>query len=251
MERDVPDVVIGSAVLSMRGVGLTRHVDEADVPKRREHRGTRPDDDVVAAVTHGEPVSVAPPLVAAEIQADPVAEGRSERCGRRGDGCRLGDHHDRAPPAGETRTDGVNGGGLLVFRRRSQDERPRPRGSLGAARPHPDSPRAWPVPAAPAAVTLRRFPSARGRSLRSRPWAVTAPRAPSRAARRIAHSSTSRVGASPRRRTGPARHAASPGASGRGARRRGRRSRPASACRGIGHVRTSRRPLRARPGACT
>ncbi len=122
----LPNVVIGSAVLSMRGVGLTRHVDEADVPERREHRGTRPDDDVVAAVTHGEPVSVALPRVAAEVQADPVAEGRSERCGRRGDGCRLGDHHDRAPPAGETRTDGVDGGGLLVFGRRSQDERPRP-----------------------------------------------------------------------------------------------------------------------------
>jgi hypothetical protein len=118
-------VVIGSAVLSMRGVGFARHVDEPDVLERREHRRTRPDDDVVAPVTDGEPVSVALPLVAAEVQADPVTEGRSERCGRRGDGRRLGDHHDRAPPAGETRTDGVDGGGLLVFGRRSQDERPR------------------------------------------------------------------------------------------------------------------------------
>src|SRR4029077_10888499 len=82
--------------------------------------------DVVSAVTHGEPVSVAPPLVAAEIQADPVAEGRSERSGRRRDGCRLGDHYDRAPPPGETRTDGMDNGRLLVFGRRSQDERPRP-----------------------------------------------------------------------------------------------------------------------------
>ena len=118
-------MVVGGAIVSMRGVGFPGHVHQPDVTKRREHGGARPDDDVVAAIAQGEPVPVALPLVPPEVQTDPVAECRPKRCRRRGDGCRFGHHDDRTPPMGETSPDGVDGDGLLILGRRPQDERPR------------------------------------------------------------------------------------------------------------------------------
>ena len=111
----------------MRGVGFSRHVHQPDVTKRRERRGTRPDDDVVAAIEQSEPVPVAPPLVAPEVETNPVAEGRSERARRRGHRYRLGHHDDRATPMSEAFSDGVDRRGLLILGRRPHDERPRGR----------------------------------------------------------------------------------------------------------------------------
>ena len=125
LQRDVPDVMVRSAIVSMRGVGFPGHVHKPDVAQRREHRGACPDDDVVAAIAQAEPVTVALPLVAPEVETDPVAEDRAKRARRCGHRCRLGHHNDRAPSTGETFPHGVDGGGLLILGRRPQDERSR------------------------------------------------------------------------------------------------------------------------------
>ena len=258
-ERDVADVVVGRAVLSMRGVRLTRHVDQPDVPERREHRGPRPDDDVVArrrAIVEPRPVPRAACRRPTNTQT-PLPERRPRSAAAvagTGDASGTTTIARRPPRAGTHRPlDGERACSSSGAGRTTNAPDPaadRVRGELG---PTVDSPRAGREPAArPPAGGRRGGPRPRGASQSSSlgdPRRRQRPEHRRRAARRIARPSTARARASRRRRTGPARHAASPEHPRAGRRRSGPSTQPASACRGTGSGRTSRHPRRARPAA--
>ncbi len=118
---------------------LARHVHEAEVRERGEHRRTGPDHHVVAAVADVQPQPVARALVAAEERGHPVAERLPEGASGGRHRCRLGDQHERATTRGEARGHGLDGEVDLVLGRRAQHERgataPRQRGGeVGSTR---------------------------------------------------------------------------------------------------------------------
>jgi len=107
----------------MPRVALAMHVEQPEVDERREHGGTRPHHDPIAAGDDLEPGAVPGTLVAPEEQRHVVAERVDDRRRGRGDGVGVGDDHDGRASGRERRPDAGDGDARLVRRRRPNDER--------------------------------------------------------------------------------------------------------------------------------
>ena len=122
----------------MLRVALAMHVEQPEVDERREHRGTRPHHDPIAAGGDLEPGAVPGTLVAPEEQRHVVAERVDDRRRGRGDGVGVRDDHDGRAPGRERRADAGDGDARLVRGRRPNDERALPRAQrVEQARPLP------------------------------------------------------------------------------------------------------------------
>ena len=127
----------GSPILAMRGMGLARDQDQAQVPHRREDRRTCADHHVIGpgldVEPHAEPGAFRPAHEDRGAVAERVAQGR------RGGGQRLGlrDDHQGAATRGETPRDRFDGRILLLVGSGTQHEARRRRPSVTQGRQQP------------------------------------------------------------------------------------------------------------------
>ena len=109
LERDIPHVVVGSAVLPMGRMALPRDHDHPEIRHRREHARPRPHDDVVSPFQDLQPPPISRSPVSPDQRADTLPERLDDRRRGRRNRRRLGHQHHRAPPSGQTATNDLDG----------------------------------------------------------------------------------------------------------------------------------------------